>query len=139
MPQSAALDIVQRAREAIVAILDTNADIVTITGRADGNIVPWRNDLDSDAPILAFFMIVATPNGQPGDTREMPFQITAVGRDEAEANEMLRVVEDALTAPALAALPIPLDAMPVNRVRRPAPFESENYRADLEISLVVTK
>lgn len=139
--QSTATDIIQRTREAFIAIFNAHADIAAVTGKPDDNVVPWRVDLEVDAPVLVFFVVVATQNGQPGDTREIMLQVSAYARSESEANAMLEVVENRLTVTALAALPRPLDAMPVRFLRRPVPFEesTDRYRGDLEITLIVTK
>jgi hypothetical protein len=138
-------DQVQKLREAIVAVLDTRAELVAITGRALNNIVAWGglgelSDDDRAAGILAFQVIDATDLAADGKPRRAIVQFGAVAAEESTANEMLGVVENVFDAPAFLALVPPIDAWAENRSRRPMPFDDDEElaRADLDVTLTVT-
>ena len=134
-------DIVERAIQAVVAVIDSNNDISAITEKASDNVIAWNADLDAEPPVIAYRAVVATVTGSPGDTREIIFNFTAVAEAESMANELLAVLDSRiLWAPALAALSPPLDGYMTNPVRRGIPWDSDEdfYRADLELTLVCT-
>lgn len=116
-----ATDLIQKVREAIVAVLDTHSSIVAITGRASGNLVSWETLADeepSGVPVLAYLFVVATKLASDGDTREALFQLTAAAPKESVRHELLGVVESLLDQPAFLALAAPLDAFEVSSIRR---------------------
>lgn len=135
------LDIIERSKIAIVAVVSANTDIQQITGRAEGNITAWNAAMLNELPIIAYRFVVATQTGSQGDTREALFTFSAIARDEAEVNALLNVLETILWAPALAAQEPPLDAVFMNPVRREIPWDTDvdAYRGDLEMTLLVTK
>jgi hypothetical protein len=115
-----ATDPVQILREAIVAVLDTHADVVAITGRATENVVAWGNLGDipvanREAGIIAYHAIVASE----------------------VANELVNVVRRVVIGQAFHALVPPIDAVVTNRVRRPMPFDPEDglARSDIDITI----
>lgn len=113
MPSTAA-DMIQRLREAIVEALDIAPAITAITGRASGNLVPWRDIADTQLPLVAFHLLDFPQTGESRDTRDGDVQFTAVadGDDAASvANALLQAVEATLTAPALFAAGV--DAAPM--------------------------
>jgi hypothetical protein len=75
------------------------------------------------------------------DTREIMFNFSAFAATESVANDLLGTVENLPWAVALAALNPALDGCMLNPVRRPIPWDSDAdaYRADLEMTLYVTK
>lgn len=116
-----ATDLIQKVREAIVAILDTHASIVAITGRGSENLVSWETLGESSpttVPVLAYLFVVATELASDGDTREVLFQLTADAPKESQRHELLGAVESILDQPAFLALSPALDAFEVRRVRR---------------------
>lgn len=144
-------DIVDRAKIAIVAVLDTHPQIVAITGRANGNLIPWDAETETEQPLVAYRATVATRGGAApatGDSREIMFLFSAVGENESETLALLDVIEggtdpaqDVVWSVALAALVPPFDGCFVNPVRREVGWDSDadGYRNDLEYTLIATK
>ena len=138
-----ATDIVQRTAEAIVAILDTNAPVVAITGRANGNIVPFDDLADAPLPIISYIDVTSATAGGIGDTRRVIIQFTVAGNTKAIANALLEAVENAfgLSSNFYA---VGLDACldPGSRpIRRGTPGDTEEgyFSADMDVTLIVTK
>lgn len=127
-----ATDLIQVTREAIVAVLDTHADIVSITGRPNENIVAFDSlgDTNPDQAILAYAFIDDTELASDGDTRDVRVQITADAPDEATVNELLGVAGTVLDQPQFLALSSPLDAQTVRRFR---------HGINLDVTLRVTR
>src|SRR4051812_2895389 len=91
----------QQLREAIVAVLDTDAGIVALTSRASDNVVAW-GDLDpTTAPVIAYHVVAFTKLGGSADQRRALVQFTAVAETEKTANELIAAVDAALTTVAL--------------------------------------
>lgn len=143
-------DLLERCERAVVAVLDTNAQIAAITGRANGNVLPWDTETETDLPVVAYRDTIATRGGAApatGDSREVMFLFSAVAASEADVNALLEVIEGGNAPPAivwsvaLAALNPPLDGFFYNPVRRNVGWDSDvdGYRKDLEFTLVVTK
>lgn len=141
-------DLLERAKIAVFAVLDANAQIAGVTGRANGNLVAWSVEMNVALPVVAYRATVATRGGaSTGDTREVMFLFSAAAPTESEANALLEIIEGGIQAPAivwvtaLAALARPLDAIFINPVRREIGWDSDvdGYRNDLEYTLVVTK
>jgi hypothetical protein len=142
-------DIVERACEAVVAILDTDAGIVALTGRANGNIVAWNALADAALPCLAYQFVNSASGWAIGDTRRLRFDVSchADGNDaQAVAHALAERVELALTATALLAQGLDAcadpDSRPWNRAFQPED-ETAGVRgltqATVEVVLVVTK
>lgn len=145
-----ATDLIERAKVAVVAVLDTNAQISAVTGRANGNIIAWATETETEQPVIAYRATVATRGGAApanGEGREVMFLFSAIAATEPEANALLEIIEGGwvppaiLWAPALAALNPKLDGYFYNPVRRDIGWDSDvdGYRNDLEYTLVVTK
>lgn len=145
-----ATDLLERCARAIVAVLDTNAQISAITGRDEANILPWDAEMETETPMVAYRDTIATRGGAApatGDSREVMFLFSAVAPTESECNALLEVIEGGHAPPkivwatALAALNPPLDGYFYNPVRRNVGWDSDadGYRKDLEFTLVVTK
>lgn len=143
-------DLLERAVIAVVAVLDAHAQISGITGRANGNVIAWDVEAETDLPVIAYRATVATRGGAApatGDSREVMFLFSAVADTESEVNALLEVIEGGLAPPkinwvtALAALNPPLDGFFYNPVRRNVGWDSDadGWRNDLEYTLVVTK
>lgn len=112
-------DLIQRAREAMVAVLDTNAAIVARTGRASGNLIDIEDGgEESPLPILLYEFQSDEPGPILG-SRALHWQFHAAALSQGAANELVALVEPALTYGALAALATPLDAY-VERAERVA-------------------
>jgi hypothetical protein len=123
-------DLIQVTREAIVAVVDSHADIVAITGRDAENIVAWNPDAPVERPVVAYQFITGSQRAADGDTRSLLFQFSASAHTEAEANELLGVVERILTQSAFLSLSNPLDAFVERSTRR---------GFDLDITLQVSR
>lgn len=135
-------DLIERAKIAIVAVINSSPDIQAITGRADNNVTAWNADMTAVLPVIAYRMPVATPGGGAiGDTRELVITFSAFAPTESVCNALLEVLETIRWAPALAALSQPLDAYFRNPVRRDIPWDEteDSYRVDLEMTLTATK
>lgn len=133
---------VQQVREAVVAILDTHASVVALTGRASGNVVPWDDLGDGHVPAIAY-QFVADDFGPIENSRAIQMQFTAVASSETAANELIALVMTLLTWSAFNALATPLDAYVENVVREGVPRDtdlpagmSERCRADANITIV---
>lgn len=135
-------DLIERSAIAIVAVLNADADIHTITGRSEDNVTAWNADMASLLPVLAYRLTIATPGGGAiGDTREILVLFSAIAPTESVANALLEVVENIRWSVALAALPQPLNGYMRNPVRRSIPWDEaeDTARSDLELTLTVTK
>jgi hypothetical protein len=134
-------DIIERSIRAVVAVLQASADIQSILGRSTDMVTAWSAEMPATLPIIAYRYVVATPTGGAGDTREIMFNFSAFAATESVANDLLGTVENLPWAVALAALNPALDGCMLNPVRRPIPWDSDAdaYRADLEMTLYVTK
>lgn len=143
-------DLEERCAIAVVAVLDTHAQISAITGRANGNVIAWDAEIEVPLPMVAYRDTIATRSGAApatGDSREVMFLFSAVAATESECNALLSAIEGGIVAPkikwapALAALVPPLDGYFYNPVRRNIGWDSDadGYRKDLEYTLVVTK
>jgi hypothetical protein len=143
-------DLIDRAKIAVVAVLDTNPQIVAITGRNSGNVLPWDAEYETEQPVVAYRATIATRGGNApatGDSREIMFLFSAVAPTDSESLALLEVIEGGNAPPAivwvlaLAALPEPFDGCFVNPVRREVGWDSDadGYRNDLEFTLVATK
>lgn len=141
-------DLIDRAKIAVVAVLDTHAQISAITGRASGNLIPWDAEIETEKPVVAYRATIGTPGGSAiGDTREIMFLFSAVADSDSESLALLSAIEGGHTppkivwAPALVALVPPLDGFFMNPVRREVGWDSDadGYRNDLEYTLVATK
>jgi hypothetical protein len=135
-------DIIERSVNAIVAVLQANNDIKTITGRNADNVTAWNADMLAQLPVIAYTYMPATPGGGgTGDTRVVPFLFTAVAQTESETNALLEAIENIRWAPELAALPAPLNGYFYNPLRRKIPWDEDvdAARSDLEFTLIVTK
>lgn len=135
-------DIVQRTRNALVAILDTNAAVVAITGRANVNVVPYDDLAEIAVPILAYLDVTASNAGGIGDTRRVVIQFTAAAASEDVANALLETVENSLTPQAFTAAGLDACIDPENRpMRRGKAGDTEEgyFEADVDVTLLVTK
>lgn len=132
----------QRIREAIVAILDTNAAIVALTSRANGNVVAWSDLADTVKPCIAYLVVALTKVDGSADQRRAVVQFTAVAEQESTANELIAAVDAALTTLAFAALASPLAAirLPLEESERSHlfDFDADVERADLDAVLHIT-
>lgn len=137
-------DIVQDTNAAVVAILNADAGVRTITKRTTGNIRPWKNVADEKMPILLYTFIVGTEEGGSGDNRLLQYQITAYaeGADSGNVvNSLLERVELGLTEPLLNAQG--LDAAPMRRTRTAVVIERDGTRelsrGDIDVEIWATK
>lgn len=133
------VDIIQRLREATVAILDTHPDVVTLTGRDSGNVIPASSRTVFATPAIVYAFIVGTELNADGDTREVTIQLTAYAEDDddATANALIAVAERVYDGPTFEALAVPLDAFVTRRVRRDVGGNDALARADLDVTLRV--
>jgi hypothetical protein len=116
-----ATDIIQIVDEAVVAILDTHADIIAITGQPSENIVSWATIADDPrpkVPKLAYLFVVAPELAADGETWEVQIQLTADAPKDAQRNELLGVCARVLDQPAFLALTPAVDAFAIRRIRR---------------------
>lgn len=132
-------DIIQRLREATVAILDTHSDVVTLTGRNSGNVIPASSRTAFTPPAIVYAFIVGTELNADGDTRLPQFQFTGYAEDDddATANALIAVVERVYDAPAFMALAVPIEASVERRARRDVGGNDALSRADLDVTLRV--
>jgi hypothetical protein len=135
-------DTLQKAREAVVQVLDTNASIVAITGRASENVVAWGSlgavaDATRNAGIIAYHIVVGSEPAADKNPEDFVVQLGAVAAEESIANELIGVVKMVLDGPAFHALVPTIDAYATNRVRRPMPFDPDESlaRSDIDITL----
>lgn len=137
-------DPLQILREAIVAVLDTRAEIIALTGRAVENIVSWDNvgavsDTDRRAGIIAYQVIVASEVAADQNPQQVVIQFGAIAGEESIANELVNLIRRFVDAKAFLALAPPLDVYVMNRVRRSSPFDADEglARADIDLTLRV--
>jgi hypothetical protein len=137
-----ATDPIQQLREAIVAVLDTRAEIAALTGRASENIVAWGNvgsvsDANRRAGIIAYHVIVGGEVAADQQPEDVIVQFGAVAGEESIANELINLVRRFVNGTQFQTLGTPLDVVATNRVRRPVPFDPDETlaRADIDITL----
>lgn len=136
------VDLIERLKIAVVAVLAANADIQTIADRASGIVSAWNADMTTVLPVVAYRVVVAAPGGGAlGDTREVLVTFSAIAPTESVANALLNAIEVIVWPTALAAQSPPLDGYMRNPVRRDVPWDTDEdlYRADLELTMTVTK
>lgn len=137
------LSLAQRVGRAAVRILDTHADVVALTKRASGNVVPWKVRATAKAPSIAYLVIAGGKVGRVQDRRRITVQFTATAATEDAANGLVGVVEAAFTSLALAGVdaPVgPLSADVVALTHRTGDFDPDETaaRADLDVTLLIT-
>jgi hypothetical protein len=134
-----AADFVQTVREAVIAVLDTQSTIVALTGRANGNVIPFDDLGDVVVMGIEFMVVSAVMIGGIGDTRRVLLTFTASAPLEADANALLDLVEKKLTCPAMEAAG--LDAYPeeFSRTGIAGRASDGTSSANLDVTLVVTK
>lgn len=138
----AATDLIRRVQEGVVAILDVDPAVTTITRRHSCNCMPWQGVSDVDLPVLLLQFVDATEWGAIADHRRIRFRVTAMasGNDsEAICDALVSAAETLLVQPRFAALG--LDAYPERRNRYrgpldPVPAGSQLARSDLELTLI---
>lgn len=130
----------QQVAEAIVGILDTDQDVVAITGRSSINCVPFEDSTFNELPIYDYFIADGIQVGGLGDTREVIVDIRATAESGSVCNEMLRLAEQKLIAPRFAALG--LDGCQLRAKRRDVdvdPDAEQDVKTKLlELTLLVT-
>jgi hypothetical protein len=133
-------DIMQQVAEAIVGVLDTDQDVVEITGRPSINCVPYEDTTFNLLPIYDYFIVDGTQVGGLGDTREVVVDLRASAESGLVCNQLLRLAEEKLIAPRFAALG--LDACQLRTKRRDVdvdPDEEQGVKTKLlELTLLVT-
>lgn len=135
-------DIIQRTTEAMVAALDTNSAIVAITGRANGNVIPFDDFGDATLPTIAYMDVTGANAGGIGDTRRVVYQFTAGAKSRSVANALLEAVENGLTPQAFTAAGLDACIDPENRPSRrgkAGDTEEGYFEADVDVTLLVTK
>lgn len=132
-------DPVQVLRECLVAVLDTDAGVVAITGRASVNLVPLGDLGDApDLPIAAY--AVADTNeqvGMAGDARAA-VRVSCYAATEAAAVALAAAISAALTYSALAGAAPAIEAVFESRSRSAPEWDSqqEAFRADVDVGLL---
>jgi hypothetical protein len=125
--------------DAIVLVLDTNAAIVALTGRVNGNVIPFDDLGDAVIAGIEYSVISIVQIGGIGDTRRALITFTASAELKADANALLDAVERNLTCPAM--LAVGLDAYPqeFSRTGIPGRASDGTSSANLDVTLIVTK
>lgn len=139
------MDVIQEVRRAVVAIVNGDATLATITGHASPQITMWQDlRLDGALPILAYQVVVLgqTPADRDSRTGLLQFSAFATGNGaQATIEAMLERVEQILTALALDGNGV--DGAPVRFIRREEPEDRDGSRgvrrADLDVELTLTK
>ena len=90
-----------KVKRAIVAIVDTDATIASLTGRASGNIAQGFLEVRTAPPVILFQCIGFIQVGEDRDAREGTVQFTIVTDDDDIGGQILKRLEDILTAPNL--------------------------------------
>lgn len=137
MPLS--VDFEEGINEAIVAVLDTLPAIVALTGRSNGNVIPFDDLAEPVSPAIEYLVITTVEIGGIGDTRRAYVQFTASAEGKDAANALLHEVEVGLNAVNL--LAVGLDACPMERTRTGVPGRASDgtSSATLEMTLIVTR
>jgi hypothetical protein len=132
-------DFVQSVRDAIIAVLDTDSAIVAITGRSNGNVIPFDDLGESTLVGIEYMVVSAVMIGGIGDTRRVLVTFAASAELEADANALLDLVEKKLTCPAMEAAG--LDAYPqeFSRTGIAGRASDGTSSASLDVTLIVTK
>ena len=97
-------DPVQQLSEAIVTVVDTDATIVALTTRANGNIVRWKRRKATAMPRLAYIVGPTDVAGGLGETYDVGGLLRAEAKSASEANALLRAAVALLTPMAFEAL-----------------------------------
>lgn len=135
-----AVDTIQLMREAVVEALDTLPAVVAITGRASGNVVPFKNRDKAEMPAITYLVVVGAPAGGAGECWRVQLQFSAIAADDDDetANKLLALVEQYTRPQYLSAnVNSPVDAYQELKLRRGV-GEDLSARADLDITFIVT-
>lgn len=137
------LTLVQRVGRAAVAILDQHPEMVALTGRAKGNLVPWKVRASGRVPSIAYLVVTGSHVDRVLSRWRITVQFTASAATEDAAAALVGVVERAFTTLALSevAAPVgPLSADVVGRSQRTGDFDPGDSaaRADLDVTLLIT-
>lgn len=109
----------QRLRVAIVAVLDTAALVVALTGRASANIAAWNALDDIARPALLYRIVSMIQTGESGAGWNVRLQLTAIaeGNDaDSIVEELLGAAEQELSATALLAAGVDAAPMLISRM-----------------------
>jgi hypothetical protein len=93
----------QAVAVALRAMLDTDAAVAAITGRASGNIAPTNDDQDPPARGLAYDVGPTAPRDTVGEHYDVAFTIHAEAETRAAVRALLDAVKRKLTVAAFAA------------------------------------
>lgn len=105
---TAPADFTQRAREAIVEVVDTLPAIVALTGRASQNIVAAEDLTAALVPMIGY-AIGRVQQISATDYR-VPVTFTAAAADAATVNALLNAIDGAVTNPKLLLTSYPIDS-----------------------------
>jgi hypothetical protein len=131
-------DAVQRVNEALVAIVNADATIRTLTGRTSGNLVPWSQAGTGTLPTTAYQLVVDSPVGD-GQVRRMQYQLDAFADGNgagATVNALADALIEGISVTALATQG--LDAVVETITRRVLPPDPEGGRALQRATLDLT-
>lgn len=128
------------ATECFVKVLDTAAAIAAVTGRASLNVVPWREDMEVELPVVAFTFSSIRPRGGVGENYDVVATFGAYATSAKVADDLLKAVEDTLTVPNIIAAGY--DAAVLTYFRPDHEHEAEGdqevVRSDLELGVWFT-
>jgi hypothetical protein len=133
------VDYEEGINEAIVLVLDTLPAIVALTGRNNGNVIPFDDLAEPVVPAIEYFVIVTTQIGGIGDTRRALLTFTATAEGKDNANALLHEIEIGLNAVNL--LAAGLDACPLEFTRTGIPGRASDgtSSASMDVVLIVTR
>lgn len=122
-----------------MSALDTHSEVVAITGRASGNVVPFKNRDVAQRPVIAYLVVDARPAGGAGNNWEVLVQFSALSEDDDDAatNQLAEIVNAVINPVTLLGLTPPLDAYVRERAMRDIADDAA-ARADIDITLIVT-
>lgn len=119
-------DVKQIVINGMKTVLDAHATLVALTGRPNGNVVPWEDIASTALPAIAVSVEEVREIGGARDNRHLDILAAAFGYDLEKVNAMAEFLEDNLTQPQLEAAG--LDAIILRRTRRAGPTEKVKDR-----------
>lgn len=105
---TAPADFTQRAREALVEVLDTLDTIVALTGRGSDNVVAAEDLTAAELPRIGYG--IGRVQQLTATDFRVPVTFTAAATDAATANALLNAIDEGVSNLALAATTNPIDS-----------------------------
>jgi hypothetical protein len=136
-------DVEEQAVNAVVAVLDTDAGVQSVTGRDNGNAMGWSDTSRSTLPAISVFIRGMSPTGGVGENWLVEVVVACFADSEGTARALRQAARLALTTLQLADVGR-LDSVVMPGSDRPLPTrwegdtDNQTARADYLCTLWLT-